>query len=61
MQALIALLVVLGVGFATKELWSRAVKPAGRRLRDEGVVGVSESVYDRFLKPILYGKGGKRV
>ena len=58
-QAFVALVVVIVIGIVSKEFWSRAVRPAGRKLRDEGVVGVSESLYVRFLKPILFGKRGK--
>jgi hypothetical protein len=58
--AFLALLVALFMGFVTKKVWNTAVKPTGKKLRENGLVGVGESFFERFLRPILYGKKRKR-
>jgi hypothetical protein len=40
--------------------WNRSVLPAARKVEDRGLVGISRSLYQRFLSPVLFGKKGRR-
>ena len=56
-----ALLIVVFVNLAAAGiygLWRRALVPAAKQVEQRGLVGVSKSVYEKVLVPILYGKSG---
>ncbi len=57
-QALLVVVVLVSVPHAIQIFWLKAARPAGRRIRDEGIVSVGKAAYERFVKPILYGKQG---
>jgi hypothetical protein len=55
-----ALLIVVLVNLAAAAIyatWRRALLPAAKQVEQRGLVGVSKSFYEKFLEPVLYGKG----
>jgi hypothetical protein len=56
------LLIIIILNFAAAViyvLWRRAFLPAAKGVEQHGIVGVSKAICQRFLVPILYGKGAK--
>jgi DNA-directed RNA polymerase subunit RPC12/RpoP len=55
-----ALLVIVLVNLVAAVIyitWRRALLPAAKQVEQRGLVGVSKSIYEKLLQPVLYGKG----
>jgi hypothetical protein len=58
--ALIGLVLLELLGLLAVTVWRLVVKPATRKAKEEGLVGISEQLYQRVVVPLLYGSRGKR-
>ena len=54
--ALLIIVLVNLVAAAIYATWQRALLPAARQVEQKGVVGVTKSLYEKLLEPILYGR-----
>jgi hypothetical protein len=59
-EAISVVLLVLGVGVLMLFVWSRAGRPTARKLQDEGLAGAGKTAYEKLIRPLLYGRKGRR-
>jgi phosphotransferase system glucose/maltose/N-acetylglucosamine-specific IIC component len=54
--ALLVIVFVNVVAATIYVIWQKAILPSAKGIEERGLVGISKSIYEKLLAPLLYGK-----